>query len=148
MGWRICQWARLRDGDHALRLLDRQLLVVDSDVRSASSGGTYPNLFDAHPPFQIDGNFGAVSGMTEMLLQSHLGYLDLLPALPSDWKDGSVNGLRARGGYTVDIVWRDGRLMLAKVQCDRDGVLHLADGRSFSHHAGETLNIRPEEPTV
>ena len=145
MGWRICQWARLRDGDHALRLLDRQLKPVSSAMHKASSGGTYPNLFDAHPPFQIDGNFGALAGMTELLLQSHMGCLDLLPALPSAWPDGSVTGLRARGGYTVDIVWREGKLLLAKIQCDRDGVLQLADGRSFPHQAGELLTVRPAE---
>ena len=142
MGWRICQWARLRDGDHSLRLLDTQLRVVDGP-EITHHGGTYLNLFDAHPPFQIDGNFGAVSGMCEMLLQSHMGCIDLLPALPAAWRNGSVTGLRARGGYTVDIRWQEGRLVQADIRCDRDGILPLADGRRLAHRAGEVLTVTP-----
>lgn len=144
MGWRINQWARLRDGDHALGLIDNQLMVVEGRNPHRPpfhGGGTYLNLFDAHPPFQIDGNFGACAGMAEMLLQSHEGFLRLLPALPGAWENGQVQGLRARGGYTVDIQWEKGKLQCARITADRDGVLSLSDGRTFAHKAGEIFTI-------
>lgn len=142
--WKICLWARLLDGNRAHKLLTEAL-----------AGNTYPNLFDAHPPFQIDGNFGATAGIAEMLLQSHrratnttgesLRCLDLLPALPSAWPTGHVTGLCARGGATVDLVWRDGRIASATITASQPGtwlVRYKNTQKQITLRKGQTFHLR------
>jgi len=135
IGWRLNLWARLRDGEHAHRIL--QLLL--------SPDRSYPNLFDAHPPFQIDGNFGGTAGITEMLLQSWGGSVFLLPALPKAWPSGRLRGLRVRGAAGVDLEWHDGQLVEATLRSDRGGRYELVYGEqalAFDLHAGKQQRVR------
>lgn len=126
MNWKINLWARLLDGDRALKLMREQIspaMTLDGSVNE--SGGTYPNMFDAHPPFQIDGNFGFTSGMAEMLAQSHDGAVHLLPALPQAWPEGEVKGLLMRGGFVVDMRWANGQIRELKIHSRLGGNLRL-----------------------
>jgi len=124
LGWKICFWARLNDGDHALRLIKNQLRLVRQDSTVyVSGGGTYPNMFDAHPPFQIDGNFGACAGIAELFLHNRPGEIQLLPALPSEWANGHITGLKGMGNVTIDIYFAEGKLAKA--------VINAADERAL-----------------
>ena len=119
MGWKVCLWARLKDGDHALKLVKNQLRFMPArpgaSVDMWHSGGTYANMFDAHPPFQIDGNFGVCAGIAQMFLQCEDGKVKILPALPSEMKEGSIKGLLAKGNITVDIEWKENKASLVKL---------------------------------
>ncbi len=133
MGWKVCLWARLLDGDHAYKLITDQLTLVRNEKKK---GGTYPNLFDAHPPFQIDGNFGCTAGIAEMLMQSYDGFIYLLPALPTIWKDGEVKGLMARGGFELNMSWKNGKISKLTVTSHNGGNCRL---RSLNRLSGKGL---------
>ena len=149
MAWKINWWARLHDGQHAYKILSSAFTYIDPKEKreTMGGGGTYPNLFDAHPPFQIDGNFGAAAGITEMLLQSHDGFITLLPAVPLEWKVGSIKGVKARGNFTVDIQWKNGQLVQSKIYSALGGNCRLRTfqpvrviGVQFNTAVGENSN--------
>lgn len=139
MGWKVCLWARLLDGDHAYKLIQNQLTLVRNEKKK---GGTYPNLFDAHPPFQIDGNFGCTAGIVEMLMQSHDGFINLLPALPSVWKEGHIKGIVARGGFELDFNWKNGKIVRVVIRSKEGGVCRL---RSLNRLNGKGLKMAEKE---
>lgn len=139
MGWKVCFWARLLDGNHAYKLITEQLHPTTDE--KGQNGGTYPNLFDAHPPFQIDGNFGCTAGISEMFVQSHAGSVHLLPALPDVWKKGSITGLRCRGGFTIDeLNWEDNQLQSVRITSSIGGTLRICTTTPLIFN-GEKLEV-------
>ena len=133
MGWKLNQWARLHDGNHAYTLFGNLL-----------KNGTLDNLWDTHAPFQIDGNFGGTAGITEMLMQSHMGFIHLLPALPDAWEEGSINGICAKGGFDVAITWKEGKLVETIITSKNGELCNLRYGSStlsFGTKKGKSYKV-------
>jgi alpha-L-fucosidase 2 len=146
LAWKVNMWARLLDGNHAYRLFKNQLrLTKDNDPKYKRQGGCYPNLFDAHPPFQIDGNFAGTAGVIEMLMQSQNKEIHLLPALPDEWTDGEIKGITAKGNFTVDIEWNDGKMTQATIISNHGGKCSVRAAVPFII---EKLNIKSEKSSI
>jgi alpha-L-fucosidase 2 len=144
LAWKVNFWARLKDGDRAHKLLKRLLRPTGNiGTNMSDGGGSYPNLLCAHPPFQLDGNMGGCAGIAEMLLQSHTGTIELLPALPSKWPSGEVKGLKARGGFEVDIKWEEGKLVSAKIHSENGGQTKVKYADTEKSHS-----LKPRENFV
>jgi len=146
LAWKVNMWARLLDGNHAYKLFKNQLrLTKDNDPKYKRQGGCYPNLFDAHPPFQIDGNFAGTAGVIEMLMQSQNKEIHLLPALPDEWTDGEVKGITAKGNFTVAIKWNDGKMTQATIISNNGGTCSVRAAEPF---VIEKLNIKSEKSSI
>ncbi|WP_086949106.1 glycoside hydrolase N-terminal domain-containing protein [Sphingobacterium sp. JB170] len=147
MAWKTNWWARLFDGNHAYKILKDALHYIDPREQRGqmSGGGAYPNLFDAHPPFQIDGNFGATAGITEMLMQSHASEIHLLPALPDRWPQGYISGIRARGNFSVNIKWNEGKLHAASIHSGNGGVCRVRSWQPLVVRHNETEVITSDQ---